>query len=387
MKHETAIVGQSPLISQLKQLALQVAETDITVLIIGETGSGKEVLARFIHANSLRSDKNFIPVNCGAIPAGILESELFGHEKGAFTGAVQSRKGYFESADRGTIFLDEIGEMPLETQVKFLRVIETGEFQRVGSSETIYSDARIIAATNKNMYQAVAEKNFREDLFYRLRSVELQIPPLRERGRDILLLSETFVHEFELKHKIVFEGFSPDGAEMLMRYPWPGNIRELRNLIESLLVLEKGKYITPELLEKHLVQKNRYKSLVHDPARSEKNELQVIFSNIIQLRQEVSEIRLLLQHVVQARAIAPLLLPDFPEYQPQSYPALQPPPENPAPILSLDDIEKKSITEALERCNGNKRKSALALGITERTLHRKIKAYGLQVHHQVVPTP
>jgi transcriptional regulator with PAS, ATPase and Fis domain len=239
MKRETAIIGQSALISQLKQLALQVAETDITVLIIGETGSGKEVLARFIHANSLRADKSFIPVNCGAIPAGILESELFGHEKGAFTGAVQSRKGYFESADRGTIFLDEIGEMPLETQIKFLRVIETGEFQRVGSSETIYSDARIIAATNKNMYQAVAEKNFREDLFYRLRSVELQIPPLRERGRDILLLAENFVHEFELKHKIVFEGFSPDGAEMLIRYPWPGNVRELRNLIESLLVLEK----------------------------------------------------------------------------------------------------------------------------------------------------
>ena len=378
MKRHTAIIGQSLLISQLKELALQVAETDITVLIIGETGSGKEVLARFIHANSLRADKSFIPVNCGAIPAGILESELFGHEKGAFTGAIQSRKGYFESADRGTIFLDEIGEMPLETQTKFLRVIETGEFQRVGSSETIYSDARIIAATNKNMYQAVAEKNFREDLFYRLRSVELQIPPLRERGRDILLLAENFVHEFELKHKIVFEGFSPDGAEMLIRYPWPGNVRELRNLIESLLVLEKGKYITPELLEKHLVQKNRYKSLIHDPVRSEKNELQVIYSNIIQLRQEVSEIRQLLQHLVQPRTITPLLLPNIPAEEPQGYPALIPPPNKTAPLLSLDDIEKQSITEALARCDGNKRKTALALGITERTLHRKIKAYHLQ---------
>ena len=153
---------------------------------------------------------------------------------------MQSRKGYFESADRGTIFLDEIGEMPPETQVKFLRVIETGEFQRVGSSETIYSDARIIAATNKNMYQAVAEKNFREDLFYRLRSVELQLPPLRERGKDILLLAENFVHEFEHKHKIIFEGFSPDATETLMRYPWPGNIRELAHLIESLLLLEKA---------------------------------------------------------------------------------------------------------------------------------------------------
>ena len=383
MKRENTIIGQSLLILQLKQLALQVAATDITVLIIGETGSGKDVLARFIHANSLRTDRSFIPVNCGAIPAGILESELFGHEKGAFTGAVQSRKGYFESADRGTIFLDEIGEMPLETQVKFLRVIETGEFQRVGSSETIYSDARIIAATNKNMYQAVAEKNFREDLFYRLRSVEIQIPPLRERGSDILLLAENFVHEFEQKHKIVFEGFSPDTTEMLMLYPWPGNVRELRNLIESLLVLEKGKYITPEILEKHLVQRNRYKSLVHDPAKSEKNELQVIYSSIIQLRQEVSEIRQLLQLLVQTKPPVPLLLPDTlataaplitdlkPAFAKNGHPV---PSET---LRSLDEIEKKSIAEALKTCQGNKRKTALALGITERTLYRKIKAYGL----------
>jgi DNA-binding NtrC family response regulator len=383
MKRENTIIGQSLLILQLKQLALQVAETDITVLIIGETGSGKDVLARFIHDNSRRADRSFIPVNCGAIPAGILESELFGHEKGAFTGAVQSRKGYFESADRGTIFLDEIGEMPLETQVKFLRVIETGEFQRVGSSETIYSDARIIAATNKNMYQAVAEKNFREDLFYRLRSVEIQIPPLRERGSDILLLAENFVHEFEQKHKIVFEGFSPDTTEMLMLYPWPGNVRELRNLIESLLVLEKGKYITPDILEKHLVQRNRYKSLVHDPAKSEKNELQVIFSSIIQLRQEVSEIRQLLQLLVQTKPLTPLLLPDSLATAPPIMTALKPTlaknshPASGETLLSLDEIEKKSITEALEACQGNKRKTALALGITERTLYRKIKTYGL----------
>ena len=341
------------------------------------------MLARFIHAHSQRSDKSFIPVNCGAIPAGILESELFGHEKGAFTGAVQSRKGYFESADKGTIFLDEIGEMPLETQVKFLRVIETGEFQRVGSSETIYSDARIIAATNKNMYQAVAEKNFREDLFYRLRSVELQIPPLRERGRDILLLAETFVHEFERKHTISFEGFSPDAAEMLMRYPWPGNVRELRNLIESLLVLEKGKYITPEILEKHLVQRNRYKSLVHDPSKSEKNELQVIYSSIIQLRQEISDIRQLLQLLIQTRPLNPLLLPNSAVPVPPLTANLIPVSteeskiREPEALHSLDDIEKESIANALETFNGNKRKTAKALGITERTLYRKIKSYGL----------
>lgn len=388
MKRQTNIIGQSPLIIQLKQLALQVAETDIPVLIVGETGSGKEVLARFIHANSRRADKSFIPVNCGAIPSGILESELFGHEKGAFTGAVQSRKGYFESADKGTIFLDEIGEMPLETQVKFLRVLESGEFQRVGSSESVYSDARIIAATNRNMYQAVAEKNFREDLFYRLRSVELQIPPLRERNRDILLLADNFVREFQQKHKIVFEGFSPDAAEIMMRYPWPGNVRELRNLIESLLVLEKGKYITPEILEKHLVQRNRYKSLVHDPTKSEKHELQVIYSSILQLRQEVGEIRQMLQHLLhplyQSQPRPQLLLPGSSEvYSPEnSGPESNTPetqPEKEMEILhSLDDLERKAIEQALESCGGSRRKAARSLGITERTLYRKIKSYGIQ---------
>jgi DNA-binding NtrC family response regulator len=389
MKRQVNIIGQSPLIIQLKELARQVAETDIPVLIIGETGSGKEVLARFIHLHSRRADKSFIPVNCGAIPAGILESELFGHEKGAFTGATQSRKGYFETADKGSIFLDEIGEMPLDTQVKFLRVLESGEFQRVGSSESVYSDARIIAATNRNMYQAVAEKNFREDLFYRLRSVELQIPPLRERGRDILILAENFVHEFRQKHKISFEGFSPDATEIMMRYPWPGNVRELRNLIESLLVLEKGKYITPEILEKHLVQKNRYKSLVHDPTKSEKHELHVIYSSILQLRQEVGEIRQMLQHLMQVRyqPQPQLLLPGSPEV----YAAVNAGPEPSAPevlpenaaddsqsLHSLDEMERKVIVQALERCGGSRRKAARALGITERTLYRKIKSYGLQ---------
>ncbi|WP_153000668.1 sigma 54-interacting transcriptional regulator, partial [Chlorobium limicola] len=221
LKQQSNLIGQSTLITELKERALQVAGTDITVLITGETGSGKDVLARFIHANSKRAAHTFIPVNCGAIPSGLLESELFGHEKGSFTGAIQARKGYFESADRGTIFLDEIGEMPPETQVKFLRVLETGEFQRVGSSETIRSDARVIAATNRNLFQEVAENKFREDLYYRLRSVELYLPPLRERGRDILLLIEHFVRASERRHGIIFEGFTAEAVEMLLRYPWP----------------------------------------------------------------------------------------------------------------------------------------------------------------------
>lgn len=380
MQGRTEIIGQSEPIRSLRELAAQVASADITVLVTGETGAGKEVLARFIHEKSRRSRENFIAVNCGAIPAGILESELFGHEKGAFTGAIQARKGYFESADRGTIFLDEIGEMPLETQVKFLRVIESGEFQRVGSSQTLRSDVRIIAATNRNLNQAVAEGHFREDLYYRLRSVELHIPPLRERGRDILILTEHFVHEFEKKHGISFEGFSPDAAETLMRYPWPGNVRELRNLMETLLVLEEGREISSESLERHLVQRSRYKSLVHDPAKSEQNELHLIHGSLLQLRQEVAELRQLLQLLLQgeapttpapapAPATAPKLLPPAPAVQ-----AGKEPEES---VLSLEETERRTIAEALARSGGNRREAAMMLGIAERTLYRKIKEYGL----------
>ncbi|MGC8774110.1 MAG: sigma-54 interaction domain-containing protein [Chlorobaculum sp.] len=375
MSRSIEFIGRSAGIVQLRELAMQVADTDVTVLITGETGSGKEVLARFIHDHSRRAGRSMIPVNCGAIPSGILESELFGHEKGAFTGAVQARKGYFESADKGTIFLDEIGEMPLETQVKFLRVIETGQFQRVGASETISADTRIIAATNRNLNQAVAEKHFREDLYYRLRSVELLIPPLRERGSDILMLAEHFVHEFERKHAIAFEGFSQESGELMLRYPWPGNVRELRNLIESLLILERGKKITPDILEKHLVQRSRHKGLVHEPGKSEKNELNLIYSSLIQLRQEIAEIRQMLQQALLYRQpTSPRLLPAFPAPPPAQ--DSTPPPGNEAPV-PLEELEKRAIGEALTKFDGNKRKTAQALGINERTLYRKIKEYGL----------
>ncbi len=375
MSRSIEFIGRSAGIVQLRELAMQVADTDVTVLITGETGSGKEVLARFIHDHSRRAGRSMIPVNCGAIPSGILESELFGHEKGAFTGAVQARKGYFESADKGTIFLDEIGEMPLETQVKFLRVIETGQFQRVGASETISADTRIIAATNRNLNQAVAEKHFREDLYYRLRSVELFIPPLRERGSDILMLAEHFVHEFERKHAIAFEGFSQESGELMLRYPWPGNVRELRNLIESLLILERGKKITPDILEKHLVQRSRHKGLVHEPGKSEKNELNLIYSSLIQLRQEIAEIRQMLQQALLYRQpTSPLLLPAFPAPPPAQ--DSTPPPGNEVPV-PLDELEKRAIGEALTKFDGNKRKTAQALGINERTLYRKIKEYRL----------
>ncbi len=376
MSRSNDILGRSPGILSLKELALQVASADVTVLVTGETGSGKEVVARFIHDHSRRSARSFIPVNCGAIPSGILESELFGHEKGAFTGAVQARKGYFESADRGTIFLDEIGEMPLETQVKLLRVIETGEFQRVGASETVSADTRIVAATNRDLQHEVAEGNFREDLYYRLHSVELRIPPLRERGGDILLLAEHFIHGFERKHGIAFEGFSPEATELLLRYPWPGNVRELRNLVESLLILERGKEVTPELLERHLVQRSRHRSLVHDPARAESNELNLIYGSLIQLKQEMGEIRQMLQQLLLANRLhTPQLMLPGPPAAPE--PA---PPATPAAVeqtLPLEELEKRSIATALQKFGGNRRKTAQALGINERTLYRKIREYGL----------
>ncbi|PWW82125.1 sigma-54-dependent Fis family transcriptional regulator [Prosthecochloris marina] len=376
-------LGESAPIQQLKHLALQVAQTDVTVLITGETGSGKEVLSRFIHGHSRRSHKNFIPVNCGAIPTGILESELFGHEKGAFTGAIQSRKGYFESANQGTIFLDEIGEMPLETQVKLLRVIETGEFQRVGSSETIHTDARLVAATNKNLQQAVAAKSFREDLYFRLHSVELHLPPLRERGKDILILAEHFIRHLERKHTISFEGFTNDAVEMLLRYNWPGNVRELKNLLESLLILEKGKQITSETLDRHLVQRSRDKGLVHDPEKSEKNELNLIYNSLIRLHQEINEVKQLLQQKENSHeepSKKPLLLPPpLPEQRERlaSTEDTLEPINKGTEILPLEAVEKQAIAEALEAYDGNKRQTAKTLGINERTLYRKIRKYRL----------
>ncbi|UZJ36806.1 MULTISPECIES: sigma-54 interaction domain-containing protein [unclassified Prosthecochloris] len=376
-------LGESAPIQQLKHLALQVAQTDVTVLITGETGSGKEVLSRFIHGHSRRSHKNFIPVNCGAIPTGILESELFGHEKGAFTGAIQSRKGYFESANQGTIFLDEIGEMPLETQVKLLRVIETGEFQRVGSSETIHTDARLVAATNKNLQQAVAAKSFREDLYFRLHSVELHLPPLRERGKDILILAEHFIRHLERKHTISFEGFTNDAVEMLLRYNWPGNVRELKNLLESLLILEKGKQITSETLDRHLVQRSRDKGLVHDPEKSEKNELNLIYNSLIRLHQEINEVKQLLQQKESSHeepSKKPLLLPPPLPEQRESLASTEDtlePINKGTEILPLEAVEKQAIAEALEAYDGNKRQTAKTLGINERTLYRKIRKYRL----------
>ncbi len=401
---QTVIIGESPEIKRLIALAKQVARTDVTVLITGESGTGKEVFAKFIHENSRRADKTFIPINCGAIPESILESELFGHERGAFTGADRQRKGYFESADGGTIFLDEIGEMPLEVQVKLLRILETGEFQRVGSSQTLRCDVRVIAATHRNLAEEIAKKRFREDLYYRLRTVELHIPPLRERRSDILLLTEKFVHDFERKHGLKFLGFTAEATELLLSYHYPGNVRELRNIIESLIVLERDGKITPEKLMRRLQQAPtpEVKAPVMLPAVFPANrtlpepstisQQEMIYRALLSLQTDIAEIKAMLAELLEKITAKkePLLLPEgshdkLPEDTATAgnenlrdiinsfYRTLA----QDGKIPSLEDLERYAIEETLKRFSGNKRKTAEALGITERTLYRKINQYKL----------
>ncbi len=395
MKHETVIIGASPKILEVIALAEQVAKTDVNVLLTGESGTGKEVFARFIHEKSLRVSEKFIPINCGALPQGVLESELFGHEKGSFTGAISQRKGYFESADGGTIFLDEIGEMPLETQVKLLRVLETGEFLRVGSSETHHTNVRIIAATNRRLDEEVQKKRFREDLYFRLRTVELKLPPLRERKEDILLLAEKFIHDFEKKHRLKFIGFTSDATELLLDYEWYGNVRELRNVIESLIVLERGEKINASTLMKYLQpppsEPHPTASLVpvaHAVQKSAEHLIQqeLIYRALLQLQADMNEVKSLLlklserQESLEAKP-APLLLPEPTKPREESLRELlqsfydrRADEENPP---SLQELERYAIEQTLKRVGGSRRKAAKLLGITERTLYRKIHEYAL----------
>jgi len=361
------MIGNSGPFHQMIESIRQVAPTNIGVLITGESGTGKEMIAGAIHFLSTRKDKPILTVNCGAIPEGILESELFGHEKGSFTGATEQRKGYFEAADGGTIFLDEIGEMPLSTQVKLLRVLETREFIRVGGSTPHRSDVRVLAATNKNLTAAVRDGKFRQDLFYRLNAVTITAPPLRQRPDDIPLLINHFAAETCRENHISFEGFTVEALHALKEYPWPGNIRELRNVVERILILEKGRQITLAVLEKHL--HTREESARNLPVRinktSEEAERELIYRALIDLRMAVEEIRSLLtgRHNISKHGVA-----GDPVYPPASEPA----------TLELRVVEKNLIEKALDRNLGNRRKAAEELGIGVRTLYRKLKDYNLE---------
>jgi DNA-binding NtrC family response regulator len=367
------IYGNSPEIEEIVRIIGTVAPTDLSVLIIGESGTGKELVARAIHNFSQRKDKALISVNTGAIPEGILESELFGHEKGSFTGAVGQKKGYFEAADRGTIFLDEIGEMALNTQVKLLRVLEESEFMRVGGTESIKVNVRLIAATNKNLELAVKNQEFRQDLYFRLKAITIDIPPLRRRKDDIPLLVSRFTSQFSEQGNYQFKGFSPEAISLMKEYNWPGNIRELRNFVETALILNKGDIVNSSFIEANLNIRSESRNLPvplnrpHDQA-----ERELIYRTLWALKLDMDEIK----HILA-------------DMQGRPYPAE---PNNfsmPESEINKNDenfelkpttlaaMERDMIKQTLQKFAGSRRKTARALQISERTLYRKIKEYGL----------
>ena len=373
---DMGILGNSAVIRQIRETILQVAPTNIHVLIEGESGSGKELVARALHTQSSRGDKVMFTVNCGAIPEGILESELFGHQRGAFTGAVDSRKGYFELADGSTLFLDEIGEMPLATQVKVLRIIEEKEFIRVGGSTYREVDVRIIAATNKNLEAEVRTGNFRQDLYYRLNAIKIVIPPLRSRSEDIPLLVDKFVDEFCRQNQIRFEGFTSDAIEILQRQEWPGNVRELRNFVQSIIVLEKGKKIDAEILARFLQSEDFGARPLPIPTRGpmDQVERELIYQVLLELKSDLNQIKqVLYSQYIQPK---PLRSWENPGYgRPvDSIEEVKPDEE----LTTLEEAERVLISRALEKTNWSKRKAAQILGISERTLYRKINEYHLQ---------
>lgn len=396
IKNRFGIVGNNPRLLAAIEIARLVAPTEVTVLVLGENGTGKDAFSRIIHQFSRRKHKPFIAINCGAIPEGTMDSELFGHEKGSFTSAYEARKGYFEEVEGGTIFLDEIAEMPLATQSRLLRLLENGEYLRVGSSKVRKADVRVIAATNKNLVEMIRQGKFREDLYFRLNTVSIPVPPLRERTDDIEALFHFFALEFSQKYNRNPLNITDDAADMLRDYRWPGNIRELRNLAEKLTVLHAGNIITSESLRPHLPHAETYlpaiyKGSVGSEAETvaDPQELRVLYKAMFDLRTEVTELKNLLFMGLQgAQRRNPETAVFVPEYQENTEPILvkaQPMPAKPMPAqhqpiedtLSLEEKEKELIIRALRKHRNNRKKAASELGISERTLYRKLKSYGL----------
>ncbi len=379
------ITGKSATILEAMEKLLLAAPTDITILITGETGTGKEIFSKAIHGLSKRKKNPFVSVNCGAIPETLLESELFGHEKGAFTGASEQRKGFFEVADKGTIFLDEIGEMPIGTQVKILRVLETGEFTRLGSTQLRRVDVRVIAATNRDLGVEVANGNFRQDLFFRLNSVHIILPPLRKRLEDIDDLVNVFARKTCERLGLKYDGASPNALNILRNLPWHGNIRELKNLIETLVTLEQITYITSDILRRYIpkalpesINKNdeQETSLVRITPIDDKSQLglEMIFKSLLDMKQEMNDMKRMLHTLAnQIDSIKDEIIMNQTEQQYQDY-QIQPSTES----LNIIDMEKELIMLALNKHNGNRRRAATELGISERTLYRKISDYNIK---------
>lgn len=396
IKNRFRIIGTSPLLDRAIDIARQVATTDLSVLITGESGTGKEVIPQIIHQLSNRKHNQYIAVNCGAIPEGTIDSELFGHEKGSFTGAHDSRKGYFEVADKGTIFLDEVGDLPLPTQVRLLRVLESGEFLRVGSSKVIKTDVRIVAATNANILQEMAKGRFREDLYYRLNTVPLMIPPLRDRKEDIPLLFRKFASDFAEKYKMPSIILTPDAEEMLTNYYWNGNIRQLKNVTEQISVIEKERKINALNLANYLPNHNltTLPALFHPAGEetipNEFNERELLYKVLFEVRKDVVDLKKIVLGLMD-NAIHPANEPQmlqrlFKDMKPsaEGEMALHSPVSKPGTVslnegsYSLEEREKEFIIKALEKSRGNRKEAAKELGISERTLYRKLKDYGLE---------
>ena len=400
IKQRYNIVGNCDALNHVLDVALQVAPTDLSVLIIGESGVGKEIIPRVIHDNSPRRREKYFAINCGSIPEGTIDSELFGHVKGSFTGAINDSPGYFGVANKGTLFLDEVGELPLATQARLLRVLETGEYIPVGATEVRKTDVRIVAATNVNIRKAISERRFREDLYYRLNSIPIQMPPLRDRGEDIVLLFRLFAMQMAEKYRMEKVTLTDEAKQMLMRYKWPGNVRQLKNITEQISILSQDRTITPEVLANFIPQDQESTQLATIPGNSNhsfESEREILYKILFELRRNVSNLRqdmdLLKKQLegLKGNAIA-----QGGGNQPiEGNTALQPRqiyiPQQPKPMaedaiaeeyiepesLNLDAMGKQMLEKALERNGGNRKKAAQELGISDRTLYRRIKQYGL----------
>ncbi len=412
IKQRFGIIGNSPLLNRAIEIAVQVAPTDLSVLITGESGVGKENFPKIIHQMSARKHGPYIAVNCGAIPEGTIDSELFGHEKGSFTGAHDSRKGYFEVANGGTIFLDEVAELPLATQVRLLRVLENKEFMRVGSSKVLKTDVRVVAATNVDIPKAIEEGKFREDLYYRLNTVPIHIPPLRQRKEDIVLLFRKFAADFADKYRMPTLQLSDEAREMIVNYSWKGNVRQLKNVTEQISIIEKDRLITPEILRKYLPEDNRSKLpvLYRDKSDSHLSERDLLYKVLFEMRQDVNDLKKLVREIMKDEEMGNVLrsantriirdidaetmpldmektAPIYPHEGPVQPTIINPPDFEPVPIqetaevveesLSLQDKEIELIKRALKKHNGKRKAAAADLGISERTLYRKIKEYNI----------
>ena len=403
IKNRFGIIGNAPELNYALQVAAQVASTDLTVLIFGESGVGKEAFSMIIHSLSARKHNPFIAVNCGAIPEGTIDSELFGHEKGSFTGAVDSRKGYFETVNGGTIFLDEIAELPLGTQARLLRVLETGEFIRVGSSKVQKTDVRVIAATNKDLLESVNNGKFRQDLYYRLNTVPIRVPALKDRKEDIILLFRKFAVDFAEKYKASPVQLEDDAKNLLINYSWPGNVRELKNIAEQISVLSQDKQVSGRELAKYLPEHvNRLPVLVHTNGQGGhefSNEREILYKLFFDMKKDVTELKRMFLEVLQnpnlvtqnpnlMNQLQDLKTPEL--IQPMNQPVLQPVQpvlmhndgihehEEVEESLNIMDKEKELIIKALKKHRGKRKDAALDLGISERTLYRKLKEYDIE---------